>query len=119
VPTSTRLSSAGFAVPASLGFATTTTLEQALSLQGGSTLHGAAEILLRAGAAAYLNSVEGLGYPLSTGQVVLEVNGALASLDRATIIAEATRLDQFNNLGCPDAKSLVSGRVFDLGGSTA
>src|SRR5262249_9498247 len=29
------------------------------------------------------------------------VNLALASQNRSTILAEATRLDQFNNLGCP------------------
>jgi hypothetical protein len=121
VPTSTRLSTAGFIVPASLGFPATTTLQAALSFQGGSTLHGAAEILLRATAAAYLNSVEGLGYPLSTSQVVSEVNAALASLNRDTIIAEAARLDRFNNLGCPNAKSLVSadGTAFELDGQTA
>jgi hypothetical protein len=107
VPTNTRLAGAGFVVPASLGLPANATLQAALSFQGGSTLGGAAEILLRAAAAAYLNSVEGLGYPLSTSQVVGEVNAALASMDRATIIAEATRLDQFNNLGCPNAKSLV------------
>jgi hypothetical protein len=106
VPTTTTLAAAGFVVPASLGFPANTTLQQALSFQGGSDLHGAAEILLRAAAAGYLNAVEGLGYPLSSAQVVAEVNTALASGDRATILAEATRLDQFNNLRCPDAKTL-------------
>jgi hypothetical protein len=48
-----------------------------------------------------LNSASGIGYPLSTAQVIAEVNAALASCDRNTILDEATRLDRFNNLGCP------------------
>jgi len=60
---------------------------------------------MRAAAAAYLNSCFG-GYPLSTAQVVAEVNTALATCDRATILAEATKLDGFNNLGCKDANGV-------------
>jgi len=75
-------------------------LLQALSLKGGSTICGAQEILYRAGVAALLNSCS-VSYPLSTAQVIAEVNTALASCDRATILAEATRLDAFNNLPCP------------------
>jgi hypothetical protein len=41
-------------------------------------------------------------YPIATtGALAAEVNTALASCDSATIIAEATRLDAFNNSGCP------------------
>jgi len=76
------------------------TLLQALNLKGGPGLCGAEEILLRAAVSALLNSCS-VSYPLSTAQVIAEVNAALASCDRATILAEATRLDGFNNLGCP------------------
>jgi hypothetical protein len=80
----------------------TITLREALSLQGGKTLCQKAEILLRAAAAAYLNSLSTcVQYPISTGTLVNEVNTALASCDSAAIITEATRLDGFNNLGCP------------------
>lgn len=78
------------------------TLLQALSFQGGSTLEGASEILLRAGVAAYINANHSsVSYPISGEDVVLRVNGALASNDRATIINMASELDSFNNLGCP------------------
>jgi len=78
------------------------TLRQALDLQGGKDECGKAEILLRAAAAAYLNSVSPcVQYPLTPAQLAAEVNAALASCDAATIVAEATRLDAFNNSGCP------------------
>jgi hypothetical protein len=62
---------------------------------------GAAQILLRQAVAAVLNARAGIGYPLTVQQVINEVNTALASCDRDTILAEASRLDTFNNLGCP------------------
>jgi hypothetical protein len=40
-----------------------------------------------------------IGFSLTTAQVIFETNTALASGDRATILAEATRLDNFNNAG--------------------
>jgi uncharacterized repeat protein (TIGR01451 family) len=76
-------------------------LLQALSFKGGSGVSGAAQILLRAAVAGLLNSVK-LGYPLSMDQVVMQVNGALASCDRDTILALASTIDGFNNLGCRD-----------------
>jgi hypothetical protein len=105
VPTNTLLSSV-FTIPACLAGCpenyTTITLREALSLQGGKTTCQKAEILLRAAAAAYLNSQSGcVGYPISTGALIAEVNTALASCDSGAIITEATRLDGFNNLGCP------------------
>jgi len=79
------------------------TLLQALSFQGGSTLAGAEEILLRAAVAALLNACPGSGvnYPLTDAQIVTLVNDAIASGDRATILGVASALDGFNNLGCP------------------
>lgn len=85
------------------------TFLEALSAKGGSGVDGAAGILARASAAAYLNAAhEGLGYPWrrdKTGKdgrppLVDTVNAAYASGDRATMLALATRLDADNNLGC-------------------
>jgi hypothetical protein len=71
-------------------------------LKGGSDVCGKAQILLRIGTGAYLNALSScVNYPLSSGDVVSEVNTALASCDNAAIVTEANRLDGFNNLGCP------------------
>jgi hypothetical protein len=83
----------------------TTTLLQALSLKGGSTLDGATQTLLRAAAAAVLNAAhEGVGYPyrrFGEFKIIEKVDAALASGNRATILNLATTLDQVNNLGWP------------------
>jgi hypothetical protein len=50
--------------------------------------------------AAVLNACKGIGYPLSVQQIVNQVNAALASCDRGTILTLASTLDRFNNLGC-------------------
>ncbi|MBI5671020.1 MAG: hypothetical protein HZC41_23750 [Chloroflexi bacterium] len=76
------------------------TLLDALRYKGGSGVTGAARILLRAAAAAYLNSLY-VDYPFSTGYIQSQVNAALASYNRETILSLATRLDLENNLGCP------------------
>jgi len=94
-----------------------TTLKSALSLQGGPGVAGATQILLRAAAAAYLNNLNlpeqgATGFPLYPGpslytfgephgSLQTKVNAALASNDRATILALATQLDIYNNEGCP------------------
>lgn len=82
-----------------------TTFEEALRLRGGSGLDGATQILLRAAVAATLNAAhEGLGYPLRrAGQngIFAQVNAALASGDRQTMLDLAKYLDRLNNLGCP------------------
>jgi len=77
-------------------------LHDALTFQGGSSLNGAAQTLLRQGAAAYLNAVKDLGYPLEAADVVSQVNAALASCDRSTILNLSGTLDGYNNLGCRD-----------------
>jgi hypothetical protein len=79
-----------------------TKLLQALAFGGGSGVQGAAEILLRAGTAALLNaSHPGVGYPRGAGEVIADVNTALASNNRDTMLALAAALDADNNLGCP------------------
>jgi len=40
-------------------------------------------------------------FPVSTGALVTEVNGILASCDGSQFTTESTKLDGFNNLGCP------------------
>jgi hypothetical protein len=89
-----------FDVPDSLGLDERTLL-QALSFKGGSTIDGAAEILLRAAVAAVLNaSHPDVNYEFTLAEVIADVNAALASGDRATILALASELDAANNAGC-------------------
>jgi hypothetical protein len=92
----TTLSGAGFT---NTGWSSGTTLLDALSFQGGPTVQDAKNILLRAAAAAYLNSLA-VDYPLTTAQVVSMVNTALASGDRDTILSLASVLDANNNGNC-------------------
>ena len=106
VAPTTTLSQAGFVIPGCLSscanFSGNTTLAAALSLQGGNDACGKAETLIRAAVAAFLNaSSTCVSFDLNPTSVVAETNTALASCDGATIIAEATRLDGLNNLGCP------------------
>jgi hypothetical protein len=77
-------------------------LLSALNGGGGSGLEGAQTTLLRAAVAATLNAAQfGSGYPLTVGQIDQMVEAALASGDRAQILALASQLDQYNNRGCP------------------
>ncbi len=98
-----QLVSSVFTVPSGYAsFLGSSTLAQALAFQGGNTLDGAAQILLRAAVSAVLNAAHpGIGYPLTVGEIVTQVNAALASKDRGTILTLATTLDNDNNLGCP------------------
>jgi len=90
-----------FDVPDSLGI-DDTTLVQALSFKGGSGTLGAAQILLRASVAALLNAAHpDVDYAFTVAEVIADVNAALASGDRATMLALATELDEANNAGCP------------------
>lgn len=73
-----------------------------LNFGGGPGVEGAARNLLRAGIAALLNaSHSGVAYPRSPDQVIGDVDAALASGDRATMLSLAAALDGDNNLGCP------------------
>jgi len=76
-------------------------LHGALVGGGGSGVEGGARILLRAAVAALLNaSHPDVAYPRSEADVISDVNAALASGDRDTMLALATALDLDNNLGC-------------------
>jgi hypothetical protein len=95
-----------FVIPDSLASFRTQTFLQALQGGGGPGLTGAAQILFRASVAAYLNAAhEGVGYPyrrfMEPGFLEQQINAALASEDRQTMLDLAAFLDEANNLGCP------------------
>jgi len=78
------------------------TLLQSLQGGGGTGTLGAAKTLLRAAVAALLNAASsGVDYPRTSAEIIADVNAALASNDRATMLALASELDSDNNLGCP------------------
>jgi len=84
------------------GNGTADTFMDALNFKGGAGLVGAERILFRAAVAAWLNAAnEGVGYPLRRAEFVAEVNAAIASGDRQTMLDLAAELDTLNNLGCP------------------
>jgi hypothetical protein len=99
----TQLVSSLFTIPGSYSSSLgTETLADALAGGGGSTLDGAAKILLRAAVASVLNSLNpSIGSPLTRTQIVSQVNAALISNNRTVILALAGMLDSNNNLGCP------------------
>jgi hypothetical protein len=77
-------------------------LGTALGFDGGTKLEDAAKILLRAGVAALCNAATpSMNYPRTQGQVISQVNAALASKNRSTMISLASTLDTLNNLYCP------------------
>jgi len=103
VATNQTLSGAGFSFSNISGVSSSDSLLTALGYKGGSGMSGAAQILLRAAAAAYLNAYANPtvgNYPLTTSQITTQVNAALASGDRSTILALASTLDGYNNGGC-------------------
>lgn len=78
------------------------TLLQTLQGGGGSGAEGAARILLRAAVAALLNAGHsGVDYTQTTAEILADVNAALSSGDRDTMLDLAAELDSDNNLGCP------------------
>jgi hypothetical protein len=86
------------------------TLMEALNAQGGPGLDGAAQILIRAGAAAWLNAAhDGVLYPyrrFGTGldgrtALITLMNNALTSGSRYTMLRLYEKLDYANNLYCP------------------
>jgi hypothetical protein len=78
------------------------TLHQALGFPGGSSLTEAAQILLRQAVAAMLNAYhDSVEYPRTDAEIMWDVDTALASASRSTILSLAADLDGDNNLGCP------------------
>ena len=77
-------------------------LLEALDYGGGSTNEAAAQILLRQAVAALLNaSHPDVDYPQTTASIIAAVNAALASNDRATILAAKDIFAGQNEAGCP------------------
>jgi hypothetical protein len=90
-----------FDVPNSYGLDNNTLL-QALSFKGGSGTTAAARNLLRAATASLLNSMNpNVEFALTTAEVLQQVNAALASGNRSTMLSLMSRLDGYNNAGCP------------------
>jgi hypothetical protein len=86
------------------------TILQALGAKGGAGISGATAILIRAGAAAWLNAAhEGVAYPYRRYATGLDgrkplidlLNAALTSGSRTKMLSLAMTLDHANNLGCP------------------
>ena len=82
------------------------TLRAALTFGGGPGYKGALKVLLRAGTTAFLNaSSEKVAYPYrrfaAPGALYTQITGAIASHDRARMLALAAWLDTANNLSCP------------------
>ena len=85
------------------------TFGAALEGGGGKGVTGAAQILARAATAAWLDATVEIAFPyrrFQPGEGGVDslhnlVTNALASGDRATILALARTLDVANNLGCP------------------
>jgi hypothetical protein len=88
-----------FDVPNSLGL-DNVTLVDALGFGGGPGTLGAAKILLRAAVAGALNDAHpNISYGYS-GNLIADVNAALASGNRSTMLALASHIDDLNNAGC-------------------
>ena len=78
------------------------TLLEALDFNGGPTVQDAAETLIRAAVAGLLDAAHpGVNYPRTEASIISDVNAALASGDRATMLALKDAIDADNNLGCP------------------
>ena len=77
------------------------TLLQGLGFQGGNSIGGAAEILLRAAIAGLLNAASSdVNYYQSVANHIAAVNAALASGNRDTMLGLAGTIDFENNRGC-------------------
>ena len=78
------------------------TLHEGLKLKGGPTVEAAAGLLLKQAIAALLNAAHpDISYPRSENALIANVNAALATGDRQTILSFKDNLDTDNNLGCP------------------
>ena len=92
-----------FTFPASLSSLSSVTLLNALSFNDTpkNSVAGGAKILLQAAVAALLNAAHpDVDYELTTNEIITQVNAALASGNRATMITLKNLLDQYNNEGC-------------------
>jgi hypothetical protein len=75
------------------------TLEDALEYHGDNTTEGAARILLRNAVGSVLNAAHpNINYPVQMDDLIAEVNEALGSMDRDTMLDLEAILDVYNNL---------------------
>ena len=75
---------------------------EALSFQGGPSLEEKTQLLVKQAVAAILNADhDDVDYPRLQGNIISDVNDALASTDQGTILDLKDALDAHNNLGCP------------------
>lgn len=89
-----------FDVPDGLGLDDATLLA-ALSFGGGPGAFGASRLLLQQAVAAVLNAAHGdVAYGMTVGQIVAQVNAALATGSRSTMLVLKDQLDALNNAGC-------------------
>ena len=104
-PATSTIAGAGFVYPD----LDTTLLMDALKFKGGKGLEGGAKILLRQSVAALFNEAAfGQDY-VSIGDLVADVNAALASGDRTAMTTVAEELDVNNNGFCPGVVSGTPG----------
>lgn len=97
-----QLTGSVFAGSAAFPTLASKTLLQSLQGGGGPGTLGGATVLLRAAVAALLNAGHpDVDYPRTTAEIINDVNAALASNNRNTMLTLATALDSDNNLGCP------------------
>jgi hypothetical protein len=84
----------------------------ALNYGGGPGAEGAAKILLHPSVAALLNgSHPDVSSTYSVASIIADVNAALASGNRDTMLSLASSLDAANNLGCPGSDTRVDSRL--------
>jgi hypothetical protein len=77
------------------------TLRKALSFDSGSSTTAAARTLLRYAVAAILNGAHpGVNFPRTDAEVIADVNAALVSDSRSTMLNLAADLRADDNLGC-------------------
>ena len=90
-----------FSIPPELPVPSADTLLAALDYQGGETILDAANLLLRQGVAALLNSSHpGVDYAFTEEDILAAVNEALSTLDRHIILELQRALDKANNRAC-------------------
>lgn len=78
------------------------TLLEALSWPGGDEVEDKARLLVHHAVAALLNAAHpDVNYPMLEGDVIAEVNAALASGDQDTMLDLKDILDDYNKFGCP------------------
>jgi len=91
-----------FTTPVELQIPDGDTFMDALRYPGGNGPSGAARLLLRHAIGAVLNAAHpDVNYPLTLSEVTAQVDSALASLDRKTMLDAKNDLERNNGGGCP------------------